>query len=161
MLKPAGSHCNLACTYCYYLEKGNLYKETPVEKMTDETLELFTKEYIESQTLNQVLFTWHGGEPLMRPLSFYQHALELQRKYANGRRIENVLQTNGTLLTDKWSQFLHDNGWLVGISIDGPQDFHDEYRRTKTDKPSFQQVLKGIRLLNKWQVEWNGRGERL
>lgn len=155
MLKPAGSHCNLACTYCYYLEKGNLYKETPVEKMTDETLELFTKEYIESQTLNQVLFTWHGGEPLMRPLSFYQHALELQQKYANGRRIENVLQTNGTLLTDKWCQFLHDNGWLVGISIDGPQDFHDEYRRTKTGKPSFQQVLKGIRLLNKWQVEWN------
>lgn len=155
MLKPAGSHCNLACKYCYYLEKGNLYKDTPVEKMTDATLERFTKEYIEAQTLNQVLFTWHGGEPLMRPLSFYQHALELQKKYARGRRIDNVIQTNGTLLTDKWCEFLHDNGWLVGISVDGPQDFHDEYRRTKTGKPSFQQVLKGIRLLNKWKVEWN------
>lgn len=155
MLKPAGSHCNLACKYCYYLEKGNLYKETPVEKMTDATLELFTKEYIGAQTLSQVLFTWHGGEPLMRPLSFYQHALELQKKYACGRRIDNVIQTNGTLLTDKWCEFLHDNGWLVGISVDGPQDFHDEYRRTKTGKPSFRQVVNGIRLLNKWKVEWN------
>lgn len=99
-------------------------------------LERFTREYIEAQTMPQVLFTWHGGEPLMRPLSFYKKALELQRKYASGRQISNVIQTNGTLLTDEWCDFLAENHWLVGISIDGPQEFHDEYRRTQTNKPS-------------------------
>ena len=89
--------------------------------MTEELLEQFTREYIEAQSMPQVLFTWHGGEPLMRPLSFYKKALELQRKYAGGRRIDNVIQTNGTLLTDEWCEFLAENHWLVGISIDGPQ----------------------------------------
>ena len=98
--------------------------------MTEELLEQFTREYIEAQSMPQVLFTWHGGEPLMRPLSFYKKALELQRKYAGGRRIDNVIQTNGTLLTDEWCEFLAENHWLVGISVDGPQEFHDEYRRT-------------------------------
>lgn len=155
MLKPAGAHCNMACTYCYYLEKAKLYEQEPKQIMTDETLERFTKDYIEAQTMEQVLFTWHGGEPLMRPLAFYKKALELQRKYARGRRIDNCIQTNGTLLNDEWCRFLHDNGWLVGISIDGPQEFHDEYRRNRGGRPSFMKVMNGIRLLNKWQVEWN------
>ena len=97
MLKPVGAVCNLRCEYCYYLEKQNLYDKAERHVMTEEMLERFTREYIEAQTMPQVLFTWHGGEPLMRPLSFYKKALELQRKYARGRQISNVIQTNGTL----------------------------------------------------------------
>ncbi len=155
MLKPVGARCNLACKYCYYLEKSKLYQDNPKHVMSDELLEKFIKEYIESQTMPQILFTWHGGETMMRPLSFYRKAVELQRKYARGRTIDNCIQTNGTLLTDEWCQFLHDNHWLVGISIDGPQEFHDEYRRDRQGKPSFAKVMQGIRLLNKHGVEWN------
>uniref|UniRef100_A0AB33JDA9 Anaerobic sulfatase-maturation protein n=1 Tax=Prevotella sp. GTC17260 TaxID=3236796 RepID=A0AB33JDA9_9BACT len=155
MLKPVGSHCNLACEYCYYLEKSKLYPDYSKQLMTDEMLEKFTQEFIGAQTMNEVLFQWHGGEPLMRPLSFYKRALELQKKYAGGRQIDNVLQTNGTLLTDEWCKFLHDNNFLVGVSIDGPQEFHDEFRKSRSRKPSWAQVMKGIKLLNKWDVHWN------
>ena len=167
MLKPVSSRCNLACSYCYYLEKGQLYYpkgnqgdrsmiaqdeqiKRPVPLISDELLETFTRQYIEAQTMPQVLFTWHGGEPLLRPLSFYRKALELQQKYARGRQIDNCLQTNGTLLTDEWCVFLHENRFLVGISIDGPQTFHDAYRCH-----SFEKVMRGIRLLQKHGVEWN------
>lgn len=155
MLKPAGAHCNMACAYCYYLEKSKLYNELPRQIMTDELLERFTKEYIQAQTMNEVLFTWHGGETLMRPLGFYQKALKYQQKYAGGKRIDNCIQTNGTMLTDEWCRFLKQNNWLVGLSIDGPQEFHDEYRRMRGGQPSFNKVMKGIRLLNKYGVEWN------
>lgn len=156
MTKPVGALCNLACKYCYYLEKTNLYKEnTSKFVMSDSLLEKFIEEYINSQTMPQVLFTWHGGETLMRPLSFYQKVVELQKKYANGRTIDNCIQTNGTLLNKEWCKFFHDNHWLVGISIDGPQEFHDEYRKNKQGKPSFMKVMQGIHLLNKYQVEWN------
>lgn len=156
MTKPVGAVCNLACKYCYYLEKTNLYKEnTSKFVMSDSLLEKFIEEYINSQTMPQVLFTWHGGETLMRPLSFYQKVVELQKKYANGRTIDNCIQTNGTLLNEEWCKFFHDNHWLVGISIDGPQEFHDEYRKNKQGKPSFMKVMQGIHLLNKHQVEWN------
>jgi len=155
MLKPIGSRCNLACDYCYYMEKSNLYKDNPKHVMSEELLERFIDEYINSQTMSQILFTWHGGETLMRPLSFYKKAMELQKKYARGRAISNTIQTNGTLLTDEWCKFFKENNWLVGVSIDGPQEFHDEYRRYKEGKPSFVQVMKGIQLLNKHQVEWN------
>ena len=155
MLKPVGAACNLACDYCYYLEKSNLYKQQSHRIMTDELLERFIKEYIEAQTMNEVLFTWHGGEPTLRPLSFYQKAVALQQKYARGRRIDNALQTNGTLLTDEWCRFLKANNWLVGISIDGPAEFHDRYRRDNRGEPSFEKVMNGIRLLQKHGVEWN------
>lgn len=156
MTKPVGALCNLACKYCYYLEKTNLYKEnTSKFVMSDSLLEKFIEEYINSQTMPQVLFTWHGGETLMRPLSFYQKVVELQKKYTNGRTIDNCIQTNGTLLNKEWCKFFHDNHWLVGISIDGPQEFHDEYRKNKQGKPSFMKVMQGIHLLNKYQVEWN------
>lgn len=155
MTKPVGAVCNLACDYCYYLEKLNLYKGTSGYVMSDELLERFIKEYICSQTMPQVLFTWHGGETLMRPLSFYKKAVELQKQYAGGRTIDNCIQTNGTLLTDEWCQFFKDNSWLVGVSIDGPQEFHDEYRRNKQGLPSFVKVMRGIELLNKHGVEWN------
>lgn len=155
MLKPAGSLCNLRCKYCYYLEKGQLYKENRNQIITDELLAKFIRDYIESQTTPQVLFTWHGGETLMRPIAFYKKALELQRYYAQGRQIDNCIQTNATLLTDEWCQFFKENNFLVGVSIDGPQEFHDEYRRTASGGPSFQKVMKGINLLNKHGVEWN------
>ena len=155
MLKPAGAHCNLACKYCYYLEKNNLYQNSHRHLMSDETLEQFTREYIEAQTMPQVLFTWHGGEPLMRSIDFYKKALALQKKYAHGKQIDNVIQTNGTLLTDEWCEFFAQNHWLVGISIDGPQEYHDHYRVTPAGKPSWEKVMQGISLLKKHRVEWN------
>ena len=155
MLKPAGAHCNLACKYCYYLEKNKLYPTAQRHLMSDEILEQFTREYIEAQTMNQVLFTWHGGEPLLRSIDFYRKALSLQQKYAGGRRIDNVIQTNGTLLTDEWCEFFAQNHWLVGISIDGPQPDHDHYRLTAAGKPSWKKVMQGIKLLKKHGVEWN------
>ena len=150
MLKPVGSRCNLTCRYCYYLEKGRLYPEDTSQTLSEALLETFIRQYLEAQTMPQVLFTWHGGEPLLRPLSFYRKALALQQKYARGRQIDNCLQTNGTLLTDEWCEFLRENRFLVGISIDGPQTFHDAYRCH-----SFEKVMRGIRLLQKHGVEWN------
>ena len=155
MLKPAGAHCNLACKYCYYLEKNNLYQNSHRHLMSDEMLEQFTREYIEAQTMPQVLFTWHGGEPLMRSIDFYKKALALQKKYAHGKQIDNVIQTNGTLLTDEWCEFFAQNHWLVGISIDGPQEYYDHYRVTPAGKPSWEKVMQGISLLKKHRVEWN------
>lgn len=148
MLKPVGSRCNLNCRYCYYLEKGQLYPNQ--EPLSEELLETFIQQYLEAQTMPQVLFTWHGGEPLLQPLSFYQRALELQQRYTRGRQIDNCIQTNGTLLTDEWCEFLRENRFLVGISIDGPQTFHDAYRGH-----SFEKVMRGIRLLQQHHVEWN------
>jgi Arylsulfatase regulator (Fe-S oxidoreductase) len=155
MVKSVGSVCNLSCDYCYYLEKSKLYKEAKNHVMSEELLEKFIDEYINSQTMPQVLFTWHGGEPLMRPISFYKKAVELQKKYARGRAIDNSIQTNGTLLTDEWCRFFKENNFLVGVSIDGPQEFHDEYRKNRQGQPSFAKVMKGIELLKKHGVEYN------
>ena len=155
MLKPVGASCNLACHYCYYLDKKNLYPNDPRQIMSEGLLEEFTKQYIEAQTTQEVMFTWHGGETFMRPLSFYKKALELQRKYAGNHTIANCIQTNGTLITEEWARFLHENQWLVGVSIDGPQEFHDEFRLTRQGKPTWAKVRKGIDLLNRFGVEWN------
>lgn len=158
MAKPAGAACNLACEYCYYLEKSDMYRRLePGTRfvMSDDLLEKFVREYIESQTTPDVLFTWHGGEALMRPLSFYEKVVRLQQKYARGLHVDNCIQTNGTLLTDEWCRFLRREGWLVGVSIDGPQEFHDEYRRNRAGAPSFRKVMAGINLLNKHKVDWN------
>jgi uncharacterized protein len=149
MLKPVGSRCNLACRYCYYLDKERH------EEMTDELLETFARQYLEAQTQPEVLFTWHGGEPLLRPISFYQKALQMQQRYAHGRTIDNCLQTNGTLMTKEWCQFFHDNRFLIGISIDGPQDLHDAYRQSPRQQSSWHQVMRAIELLNQYDVMWN------
>ena len=166
MLKPVGSRCNMACQYCYYQEKGNAL-------LSEQLLEEFTRQYLEAQTMPQVLFTWHGGEPLLRPLSFYRKALELQRRYGQGLQIDNCIQTNGTLLTDEWCEFLHDNNFLVGISIDGPEhlnilrSYHaSSHLSPHTSPPSshtshlslhtpFHDIMGGIGLLNKHGVQWN------
>ena len=155
MLKPVGSACNLNCEYCYYLEKEHLYPSADKQMMSDALLEKFTEEYINSQTQNEIMFTWHGGEALLRPISFYKKALEYQKKYGRGRHIENVLQTNGTMLNDAWCEFFKENNFLIGVSIDGPQEFHDEYRRNKGGLPTFVKVMKGIQLLKKHGVEYN------
>lgn len=155
MAKPVGSACNLRCDYCYYLEKQHLYANEGRQMLSDELLERFIREYIESQTTPEVLFTWHGGEPLVRPLAFYEKVVRLQQRYARGRRIANSLQTNGTLINDDWARFFHDQGWLIGVSLDGPEAYHDAFRRTRGGGPSFRNVIRGIDILNRHAVEWN------
>ncbi|GFI05411.1 anaerobic sulfatase-maturating enzyme [Muribaculaceae bacterium] len=156
MAKPAGSACNMACSYCYYLDKQRFYNPDDSRyNMSDEMLDLFVKRYFEAQTEGEVLFTWHGGETLLRPLSFYKKAMELQKKYGGGRSVLNCLQTNGTLLTEEWCRFLRENRWLVGLSIDGPQRFHDEYRRNRGGQLSFLKVMKAVHMLNAYGVDWN------
>lgn len=154
MAKPAGAACNLRCRYCYYLEKSKLYPGSG-SIMDDSILEKFIKDYLESQTSPEVLFTWHGGEPLLRNLEFYKKVMKLQRKYAKGRVVDNCLQTNGTMISDDFAKFFHDNGWLIGVSIDGPEEYHDAYRRTAAGGPSFAKVMKGINTLNRHGAEWN------
>ena len=155
MVKPVGSACNLRCDYCYYLEKQHLYANEGRQMLSDELLERFIREYIESQTTPEVLFTWHGGEPLVRPLAFYEKVVRLHQRYARGRRIANSLQTNGTLINDDWARFFHDQGWLIGVSLDGPEAYHDAFRRTRGGGPSFRNVIRGIDILNRHAVEWN------
>jgi uncharacterized protein len=156
MAKPIGAVCNLDCTYCYYLEKEKLYPNDPDKyHMSDKVLELFIASYILGQTDRSILFTWHGGEPIMRGMDFFNKVLELQKKYGAGKTIENSLQTNGTLLTDDWCKFFKDNHFLIGLSIDGTEHCHDHYRTYKDRKPSFVKTMKGVELLIKHGVEFN------
>lgn len=155
MAKPAGAQCNLDCSYCYYLEKEELYRERKMSRMPDDLLEKFTDEYIHSQVTPEVLFTWHGGETLLRGIDFYRKALAFQRKYADGRLISNSIQTNGILLNDEWCRFFKENNFLVGISLDGPEHVHDRYRRDKGGRGTFSRVMRGVELLQKHGVEFN------
>ena len=155
MAKPAGARCNLACRYCYYLEKAGMYSRDEGHLMSGRLLESFVSQYIAAQTQREVLFTWHGGETMLRPLSFYREAMRLQRKYANGHIIDNCIQTNGTLLNDEWCEFLKANNWLVGVSTDGPEAMHNAYRKDRHGRGTFQEVMRGIGLLNRYGVEWN------
>ena len=154
MAKPAGPLCNLRCQYCYYTEKQNLFAHNACN-MSSAMLEQFVRRYIEVQQTPDILFTWHGGEPMLRPLSFYRDAVRLQRYYGRGRRISNCLQTNGLLLTPEWCRFLADEQWLVGISIDGTQAMHDAYRKDASGRGSWERVMQSIALLNEYGVEWN------
>ena len=148
MAKPAGSACNLRCRYCYYLEKA-------AGQMSNATLEKFIQQYIEAQTADCVLFTWHGGEPTLRGLEFYRRVVTLQKRYARGRAIDNSLQTNGMYIDEEWARFLRDENWLVGISIDGPEDMHNAYRVDSAGHPTWKQVMSAINLLDRYDVEWN------
>lgn len=154
MLKPAGSQCNLACKYCYYLDKADIYGgREPV--MSDAMLETVVREYIAANGVADVTFNWHGGEPLVLGLDFYRRALVLQRKYAGGKTIHNTIQTNGVLLNREWADFFAQNGFLVGISIDGPRDIHDKYRRDRGGAPTFDKVMNAVRLLQTAGVDFN------
>lgn len=154
MLKPAGAQCNLACDYCYYLEKKALTEGTS-HLLSEELLEEFTRQYIGSSSGAEVLFTWHGGEALLRPISFYRKALEYQRKYAGGRLISNALQTNGTLITDEWAEFFRAHHFLIGISIDGTEGHHDCFRRTPSGGATHSRVMRGLDILRAHGVEFN------
>lgn len=154
MLKPAGSLCNLDCQYCYYLDKSEIYGGHE-PRMSIDMLETVVKEYIGANDVPEVTFNWHGGEPLVLGLDFYKKALEFERKYADGKIIHNTLQTNGTLITDEWADFLAKNDFLVGISIDGPADIHDRYRRDKGGYPTFDRVMSGLMNLQRAGAEYN------
>lgn len=154
LVKPAGSMCNLNCRYCYYLEKAGLYGGVE-PLMNPELLELYIKQYIEASEAETVEFCWHGGEPLMLGLDFYKRAMKLQRKYACGREVHNSLQTNGTLVDEAWSRFFTENGFLVGLSIDGPKDIHDANRVNKGGRPTFDKVFQTVKLFQRCRVEFN------
>lgn len=155
MTKPIGSICNLDCTYCYYLEKENLYPPTENFRMTDETLEAFVRQYIEQQDAPEISFAWQGGEPTLLGVGFFQKVVALQARYANGKTVTNALQTNGVLLDDEWGRFLAEHKFLVGLSIDGPRALHDRYRVDKGRKPTFDLVMRGLDVLKKHKVEFN------
>ncbi|SRR6056297_2061902 len=155
MVKPIGPVCNLNCDYCYYLEKQNIYKNTRQFVLKEEILEHFIKQNIESHQVPVVQFVWQGGEPTMLGIDYYRNVLRIQEKYAGKKRIENILQTNGTLLDDEWCRFLHANQFLVGISIDGPEELHNVYRKNKSGEPTWSRVMRSIELLQKHKVEFN------
>jgi uncharacterized protein len=153
--KPIGPVCNLDCKYCFYTEKHALFPKVHNYRMSDEVLEAFIQRYIESQPLSTVPFVWQGGEPTLLGVDFFCKAVRLQNKYAQGKQITNSLQTNGTLLDDSWCEFLAKNNFLVGISLDGPQDIHNVYRVDSKGSPTFKAVMHGLEYLKKHQVEFN------
>lgn len=155
LAKPTGSICNLACAYCYFLDKEALY---PGSKfcMSDEVLENYIRQLITAHRSPQVTVAWQGGEPTLMGIDFYRRAIELQEKYRKpGMNFENTMQTNGTLLDDEWCQFFKENNFLIGISIDGPRELHNIYRVDKKGEGSFDRVMRGLRLLQKHGVEYN------
>lgn len=156
--KPTGPLCNLDCSYCFYLKKEELYpgrKSKTRWQMSPEVLEAYVRQYLESQDTPEVEFTWQGGEPTLLGIDFFARAVSLQKRYANGKRISNSLQTNGVLLDHRWGEFLAQNHFLVGLSIDGPEELHDRYRLNKGGKPTFRAVLRGLDILKKHGVEFN------
>lgn len=155
MTKPTGPLCNLDCTYCFYLEKEELYGRTSKWAMAEETLESYVRQYIAAQDGPEVTFAWQGGEPTLLGVEFFNRAVELQQRYAQGKTIHNALQTNGTLLDDAWCAFLAAHQFLVGLSIDGPREIHDKYRVDKGGKPTFDRVMRGLECLKRHQVEFN------
>lgn len=154
MIKPVGSLCNLKCHYCYYLDKAEIYggKEP---RMSEQMLEHFIKEYIAANDVRDVFFNWHGGEPLLAGLDFYRKAMAFQKKYADGKHIHNTLQTNATLITREWAEFFRANNFLIGVSLDGPQNVHDRYRGGKGGASVFDRVVKGIMELYRAGVQYN------
>jgi uncharacterized protein len=152
-VKPVGANCNLKCVYCYYLGKNKLYSDKKHMLMDYDILEKYIIQHIEASTEDIIHFSWHGGEPLLAGIDFYRKALKIQS--ANkpaGKSILNGIQTNGTLIDDEWCSFLADEGFLVGISLDGPAEIHNKFRRTKNDKSSWTQVIKGIHLLKEHHI---------
>ncbi|HKQ87191.1 MAG TPA: anaerobic sulfatase-maturation protein [Candidatus Acidoferrales bacterium] len=155
MAKPTGPICNLDCKYCFYLEKENLYPGNRSWAMSDEVLEAYIRQYIEGQDAPTVTFAWQGGEPTLLGIDYFRKVIALEKKYDRGRRIENAFQTNGVLLDDRWAEFLKENRFLVGISIDGPRELHDCYRINKGGSPTFDSVVRGIGYLKKHAVDFN------
>jgi uncharacterized protein len=155
MAKPTGAVCNLACTYCFFLDKELLYPGSPF-RMSDETLEAYIRQLIEGHKVPRVTVAWQGGEPTLMGLDFFRKVIELEEKYRKpGMTFENTMQTNGTLLDDEWCEFLAEHDFLIGLSIDGPRELHDAYRVNKNGKGTFDRVMGGLRLLQKHGVDYN------
>lgn len=155
MAKPTGSLCNLECAYCFFLKKDRLYPGSNFH-MTDEVMENYIQQTIEAQRVPRVTIAWQGGEPTLMGLDFFKRVMQVEKKYQKpGLQIENTLQTNGIILDDEWCQFLHDNNFLVGISLDGPREMHDAYRRDKKGQPVFDKVVKAVRLMQKHEINFN------
>ena len=153
MAKPAGALCNLDCRYCYYLDKRELSSGGAAGRMSEALLERYILQHIAASAAETTLFTWHGGEPTILGLDYFRRIVELQRRHQPpGRRIANCIQTNGTLLDEAWCRFLAEERFFVGLSLDGPGEFHDRYRRSKTDSPTHKQVQQAFRLLREHQV---------
>ena len=155
LAKPTGAACNLGCKYCFYLPKEKFYPGSRL-RMTDELLELYIRQLLESHRSSEVTVAWTGGEPTLMGVDFYRQAIAYQEKYRKpGMTFENTMQTNGTLLDDAWCEFLKENNFLIGISIDGPRKLHDIHRIDKAGQPTFDRVMRGLRLLQKHGVEYN------
>lgn len=150
--KPVSYRCNLRCDYCFYLGKETLFHHHPM--MDDLTLRAFIEAYIQASG-DDVYFTWQGGEPTLAGLAFFQKAMRYQYQFAGHKKIHNALQTNGILLNDEWCQFLKKHDFLVGISIDGPQPLHDQYRQSRSGKGTFDRVMSAVEKLKKYGVEFN------
>ena len=155
MVKPCGAVCNLACEYCFYLAKEEIYPGSSF-RMPDELLEQFTRQHLSAQRSSEVTFSWQGGEPTLMGLNFFRRAMELQARHRRpGMHVLNALQTNGTTLNGDWCEFFRENRFLVGVSLDGPREVHDAYRVDRGGAPTFDRVMAGIALLQKHGVEFN------
>jgi uncharacterized protein len=153
--KPIGPVCNLNCEYCFYLEKQALFATDEKYRMSDKVLSAFITNYITSQPTPVVEFVWQGGEPTLLGIDFFKRVVDLQKPFVNRKTITNSLQTNGTLLTAEWCQFLKKNNFMVGISLDGPKEVHDRYRRDRKGNGSFDRVMRGLKLLQEHKVDYN------
>lgn len=150
MVKPIGSLCNIACDYCYYLDKHLELAQENRQAISMTLLENFIRQYITQQSANSILFSWQGGEPTLLGLDFFRQVVALQQRYAPaGVTIENDLQTNGLLLDDEWGRFLREQRFLVGLSIDGPATWHDRHRKNRAGRGTFAQVMKAASLLHR------------
>jgi uncharacterized protein len=155
LAKPTGAICNLNCSYCFFLAKEHLYPDSRF-RMTDEVLESYLDQYLSAQRIPDATIAWQGGEPTLIGLDFYRRSIACEQKYApSGMTIERTLQTNGTLLDEEWCTFLHEHHYLVGLSLDGPQELHDAYRVDKAGHPTYDRVLHAARLLQEHNVEFN------
>lgn len=155
MAKPSGPDCNLNCTYCFYLEKDALFNETKTHSMSDEVLEEYVKQYCESQNTPELSFAFQGGEPTLQGVDFFRKVVEFQKKYSAGRPVQNALQTNGFLIDNEWCRFLAKEKFLVGLSLDGPRHIHDKFRVDRGGKPTFDRVMKSLKLMKAHRVDFN------
>ena len=155
MAKPTGAICNLDCKYCFFLSKDTLYPDSPF-RMTNDVLEAYVKQVIESQREPHITIAWQGGEPTLMGLDFFRQAMTLVHKYKRPQvTLEHTIQTNGVLLNEEWCEFLRKNNFLVGLSVDGPREMHDTYRVDKGGAPTFDRVMRAARLMQQHKVEFN------
>ncbi len=155
LAKPIGPICNLDCKYCFYLEKESLYPQVSKWAMQEEVLDSYIRQYIEAHDTTEINFAWQGGEPTLLGVEYFRRLVEIQKKYANGKRIRNAFQTNGVLLNDDWAALFKENDFLIGLSVDGPRELHDAFRVDKGGQPTFDRVMRGMETLKRNGVEFN------